>query len=230
VNLWRLRHPFDQERAMHQAVGGDFAAMGALERDLLKSCGLRENDYLIDVGCGSGRLAKPLAGFLRGKYLGTDIVPSLVRYARDTVGRADWSFKVVEGLAIPERDEVADFVCFFSVLTHTQQVESYRYLREAKRVLKPGGKVVFSFLEYGVPLHWDIFQRNTDKSRGVHPLNEFLSREMIEIWASHLGLRMETMRRGDEEFIPVTEPVVFESGQIMKDTASFGQSVCVLVK
>lgn len=204
--------------------------MGALECDLLKSCGLGENDYLIDVGCGSGRLAKPLASFLRGKYLGTDIVPALVRYARKMTARPDWRFEVVKGLGIPEQDEAADFVCFFSVLTHTSHSESFCYLREAKRVLKHGGKIVFSFLEYDVPVHWQIFQKGIDQSKGIHPLNQFLSRDIIEAWASRLGLRIETLRRGDDAFIPLTRPVKFDSGQVANGNASFGQSVCVVVK
>jgi ubiquinone/menaquinone biosynthesis C-methylase UbiE len=215
---------------MHQAVGGDFAAMGLLERELLKNCGLGENDYLIDVGCGSGRLAKPLSAFLKGRYLGTDIVPDLVRYAQKTVNRPDWRFQVVDGLEIPEADAVADFVCFFSVLTHTPHGQSFAYLREAKRVLKPGGKIVFSYLEYDVPVHWNIFVQNIDVSKGIHPANVFLSREAIEVWASHLQLRVESLHRGDEAFVPLTEPVKLESGQIFERVAYFGQSVCILVK
>ena len=38
-----------------------------------------------DVGCGSGRLAKPLSTYLTGRYLGTDLVPT-------TVGRDDAPF------------------------------------------------------------------------------------------------------------------------------------------
>lgn len=228
VTLWRLRHVFDRDRAMQQSVGGDFAAMGAIECDLLRSCGLGQNDYVIDVGCGSGRLAKPLSAFLRGKYLGTDIVPSLVRYARKITARPDWKFEVVKGLGIPERDEAADFVCFFSVLTHTSHSESYSCLREAKRVLKPGGKVVLSFLEYDVPVHWQIFQQGIDQSKGIHPLNQFLSRDILAAWASRLGFKVESLHRGDDAFIPLSQSVKFDSGQMADGFASFGQSVCVL--
>lgn len=154
VKLWRLRRFFDKDQAMQQAVGGEYAAMGQLEHLLLMQYGLSENHYVVDVGCGSGRLAKPLSKFLKGRYLGTDIVPDLVDYAIKIVDRPDWRFEVVDGLVIPERDEAADFVCFFSVFTHLLHEQSYLYLQEAKRVLKPGGQdhLLFSGIRNPIPL------------------------------------------------------------------------------
>ncbi|OGL44816.1 MAG: hypothetical protein A2161_02180 [Candidatus Schekmanbacteria bacterium RBG_13_48_7] len=58
---------------MEKASGGDFYAVGILERELSIQHGLQPDDYIIDVGCGSGRFAKPLSEYLTGKYMGTDI-------------------------------------------------------------------------------------------------------------------------------------------------------------
>src|SRR4051812_2923054 len=58
------RHGDAPDRAMAEAVGGEFEAVGALERDLLIQYGLGPDDYLVDVGCGSGRLASALADYL----------------------------------------------------------------------------------------------------------------------------------------------------------------------
>jgi ubiquinone/menaquinone biosynthesis C-methylase UbiE len=138
-----------------------------IERELLIQYGLRPDHDVIDVGCGSGRLAKPLSAYLRGGYLGIDVVPDLVDYARALVGRADWRFEVTDGLTIPAEDEQADFVCFFSVLTHLLHEQSYVYLREAQRVLRPGGKIVFSFLDFAIPCHWDVFEMNIADVHGA---------------------------------------------------------------
>ena len=126
----------DIERAMTDAVGGEFEAIGILELETLKYFGLKEDSYVIDVGCGSGRLAKPLSRYLSGRYLGIDIIPELVEYARRIVARDDWWFEVGQGLSIPEKDGTADVVCFFSVFTHLLHEQSYVYLQEAKRVVK----------------------------------------------------------------------------------------------
>jgi ubiquinone/menaquinone biosynthesis C-methylase UbiE len=200
-------------RRMEQAVGGDFETVGLLERDILILHGLQPDGYLIDVGCGSGRLANPLTSYLRGPYLGVDIVPELVDYARKLVGRPDWRFEVSNGLNIPERDEAADIVCFFSVFTHLLHEQSYAYLQEARRVLKPGGRVVFSFLEFAVPGHWPIFEAARADIGGSDPLIVFLGRDAIDAWASHLDLSIIAVNAPEEPNLP-----------------NLGQSVCVLEK
>jgi ubiquinone/menaquinone biosynthesis C-methylase UbiE len=137
----------DLDTAMSLAVGGDYDAVGASELALLKDCGLQDNSHVIDVGCGSGRLASALRHMPTISYLGTDVVPELLAYAEARCNRPDWCFASVEGLVIPAADQTADFVTFFSVFTHLTARESAQYLAEAKRVLKPGGTIIASFID-----------------------------------------------------------------------------------
>jgi SAM-dependent methyltransferase len=225
-----LKQAHDTDRAMKLAVGGEFEAIGILELETLKHFGLQEDAYVIDVGCGSGRLAKPLSQYLTGRYLGIDIVPELVGYARQIVGKPDWRFEVAQGLIIPEKDEAADFVCFFSVFTHLLHEQTYVYLQEAKRVLKPGGKIVFSFLDFMVPDHWQIFEFNIrDLAVNSHPLNMFISKDTIQVWAEHLGLQVQVIEDGDKPFVPLSKPIIFENGSVVETIGTIGQSVCTLV-
>ena len=67
-----------------------------------------------------------------------------------------------QGAPIPAPDGEADMVCFFSVLTHLLHEESYVYLQDARRVLKPTGKLVRirrvdldAFLESGATIKGD---------------------------------------------------------------------------
>lgn len=226
-----LRNAYSLDEAARQAVGGDFDAIGLVLRETLIHHGLRKHDYLIDVGCGSGRLAKPLSEYLEGKYLGIDVVPELVDYARVMVQRSDWRFEIARGLTIPEQDQQADMVCFFSVFTHLLHEESYVYLREAKRVLRPGGKIVLSFLDFRLDGHWSIFEGNLeDVGIGSKPLNVFISADMLQAWARHLDLEVETIKDGDERYIPLSKPIKFDNGTTVEDLAAFGQSVCVMVR
>jgi ubiquinone/menaquinone biosynthesis C-methylase UbiE len=226
-----LRGAYTLDEAAKLAVGGEFDATGRLMREILIHHGLRTHDYVIDVGCGSGRLAKPLAEYLTGNYLGIDVVPELVNYARKLVARPEWRFESASGLTIPEQNEKADMVCFFSVFTHLLHEESFVYLREAKRVLRPGGKIVLSFLDFRIDSHWVFFENNL-KSIGVasQPMNVFISGDMLREWARHLDLEVEAIKDGDEPYIPLSEPITFENGTVLKDLAPFQQSVCVIRK
>ena len=226
-----LEHAVGHAEAMKLAVGGEFEAIGLIELEMLKHFGLREHDYLIDVGCGSGRLARPLAAYLKGKYLGIDVVPALLSPARQIVGRPDWRFETAAGLTIPEADEAADMVCFFSVLTHLLHEQSFLYLREATRVLKPGGAIVFSFLDFTMPDHWEIFESMMqDVGVNKQHLNVFVSTDAAGVWARRLGLQLEATHAGSEAFVPLSRPVVFEDGRTAHNRAALGQSVCVLRK
>jgi len=190
--------------------------------------GLKATDYLIDVGCGSGRLSHVLASNHIGRYLGTDVVPDLVEYARRTAQRPDWRFEVVKGLSIPEQDSQANMICFFSVFTHLLHEQTYLYLQDAVRVLKAGGKIVFLFLDFGVPFHWDIFAAMV--KHGSPHLNMFIAPGDIQVWAQHLELKIEGIQRGGEPYFAIPVPIIHEDGSITHSPAIFGQSVCTLVK
>lgn len=220
----------DLDGAMRHAVGGEFEAYGIVERELLRYYGLLPEHYLVDVGCGSGRLAKPLGSYSTGPYLGTDVVAELVDYARGLCARPEWRFETVTGLTIPEEAERADMVCFFSVFTHLLHEQTYLYLEEAKRVLKPGGRIVFSFLEFSMPVHWAVFEKTVEDARcsREHPLNVFIERSAIGTWASHLGMEILDVRDGTDRFVPLPHPVSLESGEVLEGLGNLGQSICVL--
>ena len=80
--------------------------------NILRSFGLRGNDFLVDVGCGYGRLIKALEPNHKGRYLGTDVVPELLNYATANFGREGREFKLVDQLVIPTEDNSVDMVCF----------------------------------------------------------------------------------------------------------------------
>lgn len=205
------------ERAMEYAIGDGFEEIGAMEAALVRHYGLPQDGRLVDVGCGAGRLARPLSGWLKGGYLGIDLVPDLVAHARKIAGRPEWRFEVIDHIAIPEADGAADMVCFFSVLTHLMHEQSYWYLEEARRVLKPGGRIVFSFLEFREPGHMPVFKATLDgaKQRVVAPMNVFIERGAIEVWARELGLKLVEFRDGGDAIVP---------------EGNLGQALCVLEK
>ena len=205
------------ERAMEYAIGDGFELIGGMEAGLVRHYGLPQDGYLIDVGCGAGRLAKPLSAWLKGRYLGFDLVPDLVAHAQTIAARPDWRFEVIDHIGIPEADGQADMVCFFSVLTHLLHEQSYWYLEEARRVLKPGGRIVLSFVEFREPGHLPIFQATLAgaKAQVVAPMNVFLERVALEVFARELDLRIVEFRDGGDHIVP---------------EGNLGQALCVLEK
>jgi SAM-dependent methyltransferase len=165
------------------------------------------------------------------RYLGTDVVRDLLVEAARTSNRSDFTFVRVRSLSIPEKANAADMVCFFSVGTHLLHEEFYVYLEEAKRVLKPDGVIVFSFLDVETPQGRSVLQSNVRHvKRGARPphLDVFIGRSEIEPWADMLGLALVEIVPGD---VPWTAPdhlTPYLSGPVVN--AIHGQSTAVLRK
>jgi SAM-dependent methyltransferase len=229
-NLVRdLMAQFPLDEAMSRAVGGDYEAFGEIEKQTLIGYGLQPGDTLVDVGCGAGRLVKALIPYLaRGRVLATEVVPELLDYAR--LGcPPSWQFVLVPDIRIPFPDSCADFASFFSVFTHLLHEEAYCYLLEAQRVVRPGGHIVFSFLEFED--NWRVFEStytNIRDGRQNDHLNTFIGRDGIEAWARHTGMTIVDIRAADDPFVALSRPIVFDDGRRVEGRSAMGQSVCAM--
>ena len=69
------------------------------------SLGLAANHRVLDVGCGIGRMARPLTRHLKdgGSYEGIEIAPYKVKYCRETIGArfSNFGFFFSTNAAIP---------------------------------------------------------------------------------------------------------------------------------
>lgn len=124
------------------------------------------------------------------EYVGIDIVQALLDYAA-TKSPPHFRFVLNEGLSLPAADNSADMFIAFSVFTHLLHEESFLYLRDAKRVVKPGGAMVVTILES--ERNWPIFEAMVSSSehaiRKAH-LNMIVERSQMIDWARRLDLQL----------------------------------------
>lgn len=228
--LENLLESYDQDEAMSLIVGGLYDEVGKLEYHLLKFFGLEKNHNILDIGCGSGRLAYSLKNFLLGKYVGYDILMDPLNYAKKKCSREDWEFNLIDGDNLSfSISNSFNFVTFFSVFTHILDEDMFIYLQESSRVLEPDGKIIFSFLDFECESHWTIFENSLTERNQDRVMNRFLSRSTIQVWAKKLGLTIDHIFDGNKSFIPLSVQNSDDDNEISKTSKSaFGQSVAVL--
>ena len=227
-----------ERRALEEAVGGGFEAFGAVEKDLLLAFGLRPEHFLVDLGCGSGRLTRKLVGFFsdKGKYLGLDTNRAFLEEARSPVenssaaGRFD--FRLVTSPVIPCEDATVDYIVAFSVATHIDLEDTYSYLAEMARALKPGGKSVVSYLSTEIPDHWRIFLEEAATPvdvRHQRVRNFVLVPGALNSLAGKAGLRVLEDIPADQPRIALTEDLeAYGKKYSPGDKIHLGQSFLVL--
>lgn len=118
---------------------------------------------VLEIGCGLGRVAFPLRYILSaaGSYDGFEICKYKVEFLERTFHQMYPNFRFVwadlhnthynpggrdaaREYRFPYPDETFDIVYAASVFTHMLPETTAHYFRESARVLKPGGRAVFS--------------------------------------------------------------------------------------
>lgn len=144
--------------------GGDFERTGREFLDLfVRLGGLRPDADVLDMGCGIGRMAIPLAGHLEGgSYRGFDVGKEMIRWCQKNITPRHPRFQFLWApiynqkynpfgdvdageFRFPYEDDSFDFIFATSLFTHLVEDEVRHYLAEAARVLRPGGSCFLTF-------------------------------------------------------------------------------------
>jgi SAM-dependent methyltransferase len=96
---------------------------------------------VLDVGCNTGYGTVRLVGDARS-VTGVDVSPAAVEAARTRPGGEGVVFQVIDGFGLPFPDASFDLVTSFQVIEHV--ADPGPYLHEIRRVLRPGGRALFT--------------------------------------------------------------------------------------
>lgn len=135
----------------------------ALIRELLEEQNTSVDDLgaLLDWGCGCGRILRHWATLEHTRVCGCDINPKMVAWCEANLPFAE----VVRNELVPPvpfADGTMGLVYALSVMTHLPEDLQHAWIAECRRVLRPGGFLLFSTLgEYYLSL-----QRLTPEERG----------------------------------------------------------------
>jgi SAM-dependent methyltransferase len=137
-NRLEYRSP-DTERFWAGGEEDLMALLGALDVEVTS------DDAVVDVGCGVGRLTRPLAA-MAARVLAIDVSDEMLSQARELnpeLENVEWILGDGSSLA-PIADASADACVSHVVFQHIPDPEvTLGYVREMGRVLRPGGWAAF---------------------------------------------------------------------------------------
>ncbi|RUW85591.1 methyltransferase domain-containing protein [Mesorhizobium sp. M1E.F.Ca.ET.063.01.1.1] len=153
---------------LHRAAGYDllarvltFGREGLFRERMLNLARLQSGEAVLDVACGTGTLAiaaRRLVG-PEGRVAGIDASPEMIEraYAKAVRARLDLNFVKATAQEIPFPDGHFDVVIGTLMLHHLSKPIRLAFFREARRVLKPGGRLLL--IDFGKPTRQSILPR-----------------------------------------------------------------------
>ena len=144
--------------------GSDFKRTGEeFLRHFVEIAHLQPEARVLEIGCGSGRMALPLTRYLQeGTYTGIDITPQSIAWCQQHISRRHPHFTFVHAdlynkrynpdgkwhantYTYPFPDQAFDFIFLTSVFTHLLPADTTHYLQEIARLLAPQGNALLTF-------------------------------------------------------------------------------------
>jgi ubiquinone/menaquinone biosynthesis C-methylase UbiE len=157
---------------------------------LRETAGLDGNDVVLEIGCGIGRVGKVLSKECL-HWFGADISGAMLRHAAARLQDAP-NARLVELATVGLQEfptEAFDLVYCTIVFMHLFEWDRYRYVEEAFRVLRPGGRCYFDNYPLDSRQGWDVFTASARYPINRRPAHISMSstREELSIYLSKAG-------------------------------------------
>jgi ubiquinone/menaquinone biosynthesis C-methylase UbiE len=127
------------------------------------------DDVAMDFGCGMGRVVKYVAPMVSSVWA-VDASSTMLGVARQRLtGESNVRYAQCHDTSVPDiADDSVDVAYSLLVLQHMDRDDAFRVLLEIRRMLKPGGRALFTFPNLLSETYTEAFVRHI-ADRDVHP-------------------------------------------------------------
>jgi ubiquinone/menaquinone biosynthesis C-methylase UbiE len=149
---------------------------------LKRTAGIEPHDVILEIGCGIGRVGKLLSEECL-HWFGADISGGMLRHAASRLkDRPNITLVELSTVGLQEFPmEAFDLVYCTVVFMHLFEWDRYRYVEEAYRVLRPGGRGYFDNFPLDSELGWKIFMESSGFPLDRRPAHMSMSSSREEL-------------------------------------------------
>ena len=168
--------------------------------DIVTETGAGPSDVVLEIGCGAARVGVQLAPRV-SRWIGCDVSAKMLEHARAaTAAHPNVSLVHLDGKGLTGvADRSIDVVYCTTVFMHLEEWDRYRYVQEAFRVLKPGGRFYVDSFSLLSRDGWALFERLAALPPLARPphISKGSTPQELEAYVSHAGFEQSRTRGGD---------------------------------
>lgn len=157
---------------------------------LRETVGVKPDDVFLEIGCGVGRVGRVLSPFVK-QWIGCDVSANMLRLAgRRLLGLENVKLQEISGYDLqPIPDASVDVVYTTVVFMHLEEWDRYNYVREARRVLRPGGRFYCDNVDLASKAGWAVFEDSLRFPPGERPaqISKCSTQPELEAFLRHAG-------------------------------------------
>ena len=157
---------------------------------LRATTGIRAADTFLEIGCGVARVGRVLAPFVK-EWIGCDVSANMLGIARRRLlGLRNTRLQEVSGYDLqPIEDNSVDVVYTTVVFMHLEEWDRYVYVREAMRVLRPGGRFYCDNVDLASEKGWAVFEDSLRFPPGARPaqISKCSTQPELRAFLDHAG-------------------------------------------
>lgn len=174
--IWEQLAATEESALLHVAGYTDEARISyeaGRTLDMLRgTIGIRPGDEILEIGCGVGRVGQVLAPLVK-RWIGCDVSENMLRFAAQRLAALpNVQLVPISGNDLhPIPDASVDAVYCTVVFMHLDEWDRFAYVREAYRVLRPGGRFHCDNANLDSDEGWEVFLASSKFPPGHRPLH-----------------------------------------------------------
>jgi len=168
---------------------------------LQETVGIQEDDVVLEIGCGIGRVGKMVAPLCR-KWIGCDVASNMLSLAAERLsGIPGVELKEISGYdLVGVADASVDVVYCTVVFMHLESWDRYNYILEGFRVLRPNGRIYVDNINLCSDGGWKVFETHRAMSSTDRPahMTQNSTPQEIETYLKRAGFSDVQVRTDDD--------------------------------